>query len=667
MTEQIGRVLGGRYRLLAPLGAGASAQVYLADDVRLRRRVAVKVLHAALADDEAFLRRFRAEAQAAAALNHPHILAVYDWSGDADTPFLVTEYLSGGSLRSMLDTGHRLSLSQALVVGLEAVRALDHAHRQGFVHRDIKPANLLLGDDARLRIADFGLARAIAEAAWTEPQGAVLGTARYASPEQARGEPVDGRSDVYSLALVLVESVTGVVPFAADTTIGTLMARIDRPLDVPDELGVLQPLLTQAGALDPAQRLDAAALGRSLVAAAGDLPRPAPLPLTGGSGAAAPSDPGERRDPTLLPGSQATVAGDAAGGAGAPTVIEPRAPGGRAPNGSASDRTGVLPLPPPGAGGPPGRGPGSGDALPMPPLAAGARPNRRWLVTALAVAAALVAGALGAVLFQRSSVPSHTVPQALIGAQRGDIARFVGDYSWRIDEQEVRQDDSEPGEIVDTEPEPGTELREGGTLVVKVSVGRPLVDVPQDLAGLTREDAEARLAEPGTELTVEVADEPSDDVDAGVVIRLGDDVPAQLPKGSAVTLVVSSGLEEPTIPDVRGMTFDEAREALEALDLEVDQQPVPGRRGDERVLGTDPDIGDTVERGSRVTVFVAGGEGVEVPDVVGDDLDEAREELEDEGLEVGSVLGAGDGEVFSTFPGPGTEVPAGTEVQLIMQ
>ena len=161
-----------------------------------------------LAEDEAFLRRFRAEAQAAAALNHPNVMAVFDWGHD-DVPFLVTEYLGGGSLRTMLDQGRLLSPAQALMVGLEASRGLDYAHRRGFVHRDIKPANLLFDEEARLRIADFGLARALAEAAWTEPQGAVLGTARYASPEQARGETLDGRSDVYSLALVLIEAVTG--------------------------------------------------------------------------------------------------------------------------------------------------------------------------------------------------------------------------------------------------------------------------------------------------------------------------------------------------------------------------------------------------------------------------------------------------------------------------
>ena len=237
MTDQIGRVLSGRYRLIAPVGTGASAQVFLADDVRLRRRVAVKVLHAALADDDAFLRRFRAEAQAAAALNHPNIVAVYDWGDDDGAPYIVTEYLGGGSLRAVLDQGVRLSQSQVLLVGLEATRALDYAHRRGFVHRDVKPANLLFGDDARLRVADFGLARALAEAAWTEPQGAVLGTARYASPEQAQGQPVDGKADVYSLGLVLIEAVTGAVPFSADTTIATLMARVGKPVEVPDALG----------------------------------------------------------------------------------------------------------------------------------------------------------------------------------------------------------------------------------------------------------------------------------------------------------------------------------------------------------------------------------------------------------------------------------------------
>src|SRR5262245_35012348 len=184
VADLTGRVLAGRYRLLTPIGAGASGRVYVADDVRLRRRVAVKVLHAALADDAGFIRRFRAEAQVAASLNHPNVMAVFDW-GDDEMPFMVLELLTGGSLRSVLDTGARLSPSQAVHLGGQVTAALEYAHARGVVHRDIKPANLLFDEHGIVRVADFGLARALAEASWTEPAGTIVGTARYAAPEQA--------------------------------------------------------------------------------------------------------------------------------------------------------------------------------------------------------------------------------------------------------------------------------------------------------------------------------------------------------------------------------------------------------------------------------------------------------------------------------------------------
>src|SRR5262245_36259332 len=293
--DQVGRVLGDRYRLMAPVGTGASATVFLAEDVQLKRRVAVKVLHPTLAADAGFLKRFRAEAQAAAGLSHPNLVQVYDWGEDRGMPYLVTEYLGAGSLRAMLDRGRLLSPSQALVIGLEAARGLDYAHRRGFVHRDIKPANLLFGDDGRLRVGDFGLARAIAEAAWTEPAGVVLGTARYASPEQAKGQPVDGKTDVYSLTLSLIEAVTGHVPFAADTTVATLMNRLDKLMPVSADLGALAPVLERAGRPDPAERYDAGELGRALVQAAERLARPAPLPLVA-------TIPGYRSDLTAVAG-----------------------------------------------------------------------------------------------------------------------------------------------------------------------------------------------------------------------------------------------------------------------------------------------------------------------------------------------------------------------------
>jgi serine/threonine protein kinase/beta-lactam-binding protein with PASTA domain len=279
LTDTIGRVLSGRYRIDAALGTGASAHVYLATDVTLKRRVAIKMLHPVLAADRSFLKRFRAEAQAAASLTHPNLVAVYDWGEDSDGPYLVLEYLAGGSLRDLLDDSPPLGAAHVAGIGAQAAHGLAYAHARGFVHRDVKPANLLFDDERRrLCVADFGLARALAEAAWTEPVGATLGTARYAAPEQAQGKRVDGRTDVYALCLVLYEAITGSVPFVSDTTIGTLMARVGAPLPGHDALGPLDAILRAGAAPEPDERLTAAELARRLSEVARSLPRPGTLP-----------------------------------------------------------------------------------------------------------------------------------------------------------------------------------------------------------------------------------------------------------------------------------------------------------------------------------------------------------------------------------------------------
>src|SRR5512132_2018119 len=281
LTDLAGRVLADRYRLLAPIGSGGSGRVYVADDVRLRRRVAVKVLHGALADDAGFLRRFRAEAQLAASLHHPNVVTVFDWGEDA-VPFMVLELLAGGSLRGMLDEGIRLTPAQAAYTGRYVADALSYAHSRGLVHRDVKPANLLFEEHGTVRVADFGLARALAEASWTEPTGALVGTARYAAPEQATGAPLDARADLYALGVVLVESVTGRVPEVADTPIGTLAVRARVPLAAPDELGALGPVVERAGRAQPSERYpDAVTMADALADASRHLPPPGPLTLVG--------------------------------------------------------------------------------------------------------------------------------------------------------------------------------------------------------------------------------------------------------------------------------------------------------------------------------------------------------------------------------------------------
>src|SRR5262245_19826621 len=679
MTDQIGRVLGGRYRLLSPLGSGASAQVYLAEDVRLRRRVAVKLLHPGLADDESFLRRFRAEAQATAALSHPHLLAVYDWSDD-EVPYLVTEYLGGGSLRSMLDKGHRLAPAQALVVGLEAARALDYAHRQGFVHRDIKPANLLFGSDGRLRVADFGLARAIAEAGWTEPAGAVLGTARYASPEQARGESIDGRSDVYSLALVLVESVTGEVPFTADTTIGTLMARLDHSLEAPDALGPLAPIVAGAGRLDPAERLDAASLGKGLVGAASQLRRPEPLPLTGSDEPEV--GPSDERDTTLVGPSARQPAVAAAVVAAAPRPVTAASVSGPGPGGAphvvepvpaaelAADATKVLgPVPPhPPLEAPPAPRPwDTGHLEPRRGLSAGDRSVRRLMLGAVVVAMAVVLGVVGAAAYMQASIPSHTVPDTLVGAQYDDALKTVEPFSWHVVAERKRQDGTVPGQVLASDPEAGQELKEGAKLTLVVSEGPTLVQPPVGLVGVTQEEATAMLS--AVELGVEFVPQQDDNAPEGTVLGFADNGPNPegYPKGDAVRLLVASD-DKPEIPDLVGVPYEDAVAQLQGLGLTPQLEAREPRNGEQpgTVVSTDPEAGTEVEPGETVHVLVAIDE-VQVPSVQGMSLDEARAALQAAGLDVGRVCGPDDGRIQFIVPGPGSRVDVGTEVLVVME
>ncbi|HZN15060.1 MAG TPA: PASTA domain-containing protein [Acidimicrobiales bacterium] len=610
--EFVGRVLGDRYRLLAPLGTGGSAHVFLAEDVRLRRRVAVKVLHAALADDEAFLKRFRAEAQAAAGLNHPHIMRVFDWGedggGDLSGPFLVLEYLGGGSLRDLLDRGHRLTPSQALLVGLEAAKGLDHAHRRGLVHRDIKPANLLFDDEGRLCVADFGVARALAEAAWTEPTGAVIGTARYASPEQAKGGSVDGRADVYALALVLVEIVTGQVPFAADTTIATLMGRAETPLVAPPALGALADAVNAAGAIDPAERVDAAGFVKALDRAARELDAPEPLPL-------APARPETEitavidRDPTEI----------------APVVLAETA---RA-------------------------------AAP-----ATRRRRRRWPWALLAAALIALAAAGGVYAKDNILVASHAVP-VLAGKSLSEARTIAARRHFKVHVQDrVNRNDTKVDDVLSQNPPSTATLKENRTIEVVVSLGPFPVLVP-DLTNVDADEASRRLAAAG--FTVGHVTYPYDEVVAKGIVLDWQGKGGELPKGTSVDLTVSNGPHPVTLSDWKGKPFADAEAAMKSVGFKVqrkdvysDTYPQPGT-----VVGTSPGPGD-VERGATIVVSVSQGpETVEVPNVVGMNLDNATRRLESAGFVV-EVNGRAKGRVVGQDPAGGTKAKRGSLVAIAL-
>ena len=721
-SGEIGRELGGRYRLVAPIGIGTSSRVFLAVDAQLRRRVAVKLLHGALAADDAFLRRFRAEARAAGALSHQNIVAVYDWGEDETedgiVPYLVTEYLGGGSLRRILDRGRPLSPSQTLIVGLDASRALAHAHRRGLVHRDVKPGNLLFDTEGRLRLADFGLARALAEASWTEPAGATIGTARYASPEQAMGRRLDGRSDVYSLAMVLTECATGQVPLTADTTAGTLALRTQADLELGPELGALRGPLERAGRVDPAERPDADELEIALMAAAEELPRPQPLPLVATLDEAEITSelhlveglPGVGAIEVLDDGPDAPDEADAHDGVatgGTPPAsdghdaVDGSAGDGRAPAapGTPADDAiveGVAPLERtpitvaeehhllaasrPASFGRVEPFTAADPAAPQTAVAAAVPPapadeptrRRRWprrLLLVLAVLA-LVGGAAAWWFLIR--VPTHEVPR-FVGRQVAAARSAASQNDWHVDAGTVvRRDGTAPGEVVAQAPRAGSSLAEGGTLHLTVSLGPTLVPVPK-VTGVPESQARADLESGG--LAVGPVTKANDEkVPSGSVVSAAP-APGQpgvtpegtVPKGTEFALVVSSGPAPRTVPDgLTGVPLATAEARLEAVQLtagvtEQHDEAVP--LGVVMSQGTPP--GTQVPRGTAVPLVVSSGPApVPIPEVRGQSGTAATATLQAAGFVVSGIEGSPSGAVLATDPPAGEPHPKGTPVRI---
>jgi eukaryotic-like serine/threonine-protein kinase len=681
ITDSIGRVLGKRYRLLSALGTGASAHVFLAEDVSLQRYVAVKVLQPGLATDESFLKRFRAEARSVASLNHPHVLRVFDWGEDTDGPYLVLEYLGGGSLRDMLDQDVRLSHSQAAVLGTEVAQGLAYAHARGLVHRDIKPANLLFDEEGRVRVADFGVARALAEAAWTEPAGAMVGTARYISPEAAEGKPVDGRADVYSLAVVLYEAVTGTVPFVTDTTMGTLAARIGQPLPHHPGLGPLDDVLARAAAPDVNARLDAAGLAARLGALAAALPTAAPLPLVrphveDSAPIAGFRPPGvsELTDSGMTPivgaaaagASAAGVAGSVAAGSQSSTAIAPAL--GAAPVGTKA-------------------GPGEiFDAEPSARAAAGRRrgvsgpegperfkvPRSRrtwWIIAAVALALVLLAAGLGIAFGTNVLTASHPTPnlanKSLAQAQAA-VAKVHMDLKQGTP---VKSITVPAGDVVSQSPKAGVSQKEGSVVTVVLSAGKPDVTVPS-LAGMTC--AQAVTALQGAHLQANCTPGQYDNNVAATVILTwsygSTQKPTQAPYGSTITIVPSLGHAPATVPAIpSSYSYAQAQAALQAVGLNATQNSQPNATVPAgQVISTSPASGAPAPYGSTVTVNVSTGPPTtQVPNVQGETVAQATTALQNAGLGVSGVSGDPSKQVQGTQPSIGSTVATGSSVQLI--
>ena len=622
LTDLAGRVLADRYRLLAPIGSGGSGRVYVADDVRLRRRVAVKVLHAALSDDAGFLRRFRAEAQLAASLHHPNITTVYDWGEDA-VPFMVLELLSGGSLRGMLDEGLRMSPSQAAYTGRHVAAALAYAHSRGLVHRDIKPANLLFDEHGTVRVADFGLARALAEASWTEPTGALVGTARYAPPELGTGVALDARADLYALGVVLVEAVTGRVPEVADTLIGTLAQRARVPLIAPDELDALGPVVERAGRTQPSERYpDAVTMGDALADASRHLPPPGPLTLVGLDAHAEDPHPTQLRRTTAVFDQDADT-----------TVATAR------PTPDAATPAKAEPAPRPGRYAP--------RAVPA-------------AVSALVVAVLIAAG----LLLARSAGGETVAAPQLVGLTQDEAAARAAKAGVVV-EVEQRNVDDPAGRVISQSPPAGTFLDDGGTVRLVVSRGPPPVVVP-DVAGQPEEQATLVLA--GAGFAVDAKREHDENVAAGLALRTDPAANAKHAPESTITLIVSDGPRPVAVPDTSGKSYDEAVAALQAkrfsatrVDDFSDTVP-PGA-----VVGTTPPAGQLAPRDSQVVVHVSKGpQPVPVPNVVGASVEQASQTLQANGLDADVQNFAPGRTVKSQAPAAGTPVARGTKVTLVL-
>jgi serine/threonine-protein kinase len=631
-NDLAGRVLAGRYRLLAPIGTGASGRVYVAADVRLNRRVAVKVLHSALAEDAGFLRRFRAEAQVAASLHHPHIMAVYDW-GEDEQPFMVVELLEGGSLRTMLDRGNLLELAQAARIGRDVAEALDYAHSRGIVHRDVKPANLLFDEHGGVRIADFGLARALAEASWTEPAGAVFGTARYASPEQARGVQLDARSDLYSLALVLVEAVTGHIPFTADTTLGTLAARTQRPVVAPASMGQLQAVVERAGQIDPADRYpDAATMEAALADVVEALPRPEPLVLAGVADSADPH-------PTQAV-SHATA--------------DPTAP---LFDQDAATEAIAIDFPPIGATRTlRGR-------LGLPPRTAKQRARQRRMVPLAVLAAFAVATALGTSALAQVGASGRATP-GLVGLTNAAALQAAAHDGLTL--HVVHHASTDPnGIVLSQSPAPGDWLYGGHSISVVVSSGPSPIGTP-NVFGLSRTAAAAALNKVG--LVAVGAHGYNQTMGVGNVFRQFPPEGELILPGKSVTITWSDGPAPVPVPDLHGLSCDAAKAQLVSHHLKppatctkvFNAAPVG------EVVASTPVPGTVVKQGTAVALQMSKGpQLVDVPDVRGFRAADAVKRLHDLGFSVASPNYNQKGHVFDQSPAGGTQAPKGSTITLI--
>jgi serine/threonine-protein kinase len=626
----IDALFDGRYRIQRRIGAGGMATVYLAEDEELGRRVAVKILSDRYADDAAFIERFRREAQSAAALSHPNIVSVYDRGETDGHAFIVMEYVEGRSLKDLITTRGPLPVTKAIDYAQQILSALRFAHRNGIVHRDIKPHNILIGQEERLKVADFGIARA--GASQMTETGSIMGTAQYLSPEQARGQGATAPSDLYSAGIVLYEMLTGRVPYNGDSPVEVALKHVNetpRPPSayVPGIPRELDQIVLRAMAKDPIDRY------RSADDFAEDLRRVlAGLPV-------APE--------TTDAATQVLTGGTAA--------------------------TQVLSTPPRPAPRPP-----APPRRPPPDYTPRERPRRRrrsifpWLLVIGLLAAAAAAGwyVYGQIRDELRAAEPVAVPY-VVGIGKDRAVEKIEEIGLVPDVREEATTEQPAGKVFRQEPEEGTRVAKGETVVLFVSLGPPKVEVPR-LAGLTYDEAAQILAE--AKLIPDRRDVFSRQP-AGVVVSQEPKPGEEVEEGATILVRVSKGERTVPVPDVLGQTQESADAELRAADFEVNVVPVESDQPVGIVVAQDPEPAADAPKGSTVTISVSLGppepETFPVPDVLGFFRDDAAAELEAAGFvpnvtEQETTDQTQDQLVIGQDPPGGVELEPGATVTIIV-
>ncbi len=704
------RMIAGRYRLGARLGSSLEAAVFESFDEQLQRAVVLKLVHPDLSDLPELQRQFDSTMPVAAALHHPNIAELYDWGraqwNDRTVLYVATERLLGGSLRDLLDRGRLLSPSQSLVVGLDACKALDALHRGGLVHTDVRPSTLVFGDDRRLRLVDAGLAQVLHDAV-DDVTVRSMDRAKYSSPEEAQGQPVLPKSDVYSLCLSLLEAVTGVVPFEGESTVATLANRVDRLMPVSADFGQLAAVFERAGRPDAHDRYTAAEFGRALVQSAEKMPRPAPLPILAGSlfgpdgsgsepveeptgPLARPmvplADPVAQQPPPPEPAVVEPVVVE-------PAVVEPVEPAVVEPVVVEPVEPAALPLLVAPTVHQPAEPklaePASADPVPIEPV-----------VAAAAVAPVVVAEPVAAAAELAAPQPSLPAPAPLVAPVMALPPLLVAPPAASTPVESPATSAAAPvvppvvpPPVVPAEPgvddvfDPADEFPEhapavGGSrrwflaLLVVMAVGggvlawyntRPETSVVPELAGLRQGAALNQLGP----FEATIIEEASETVEPGVVIRSEPAAGTTLENGSKITLVVSTGPAPRALPELVGLTLADATAQLGELGLvlieaepQFDEVVVPGVVLSWSVPAAPTlGVGATVTKGTTVQVVLSAGPAPRsVPALAGLTFEDATKVLQDLGLVIFRVP-----DEFDVNVPAGTvirqDIPAGSAVE----